>query len=293
MSRACRIGGVTRWAWYKRKRRLAAEGSERRPRGRPASEAVDEGLAVKIEQILKEQAPVAFGYRRVWAQLKFKMGIPVNPKKVHRIMQIRGWQARPIRRPKRSSMEPRDPQRTIVDPTAKVAVARPNERWCIDLTKFFVEGTGWVCLIPVLCCCSRKVLGWYLGIRGRAVEAFEAERDAAIREFGSLESMPSEIALRQDNGCIFLAKLFLDGIEHLKMETEYTPYHCPSANGIAERFMKTIKEECVWQHRFRSIEEARAVIGAWILRYNTERQHSSLGYLSPQQFLERLATQAA
>jgi putative transposase len=254
---------------------------------------VDEDLAARIQAILKENAPVALGFRRVWAILRFQMNLLVSRKKVQRIMQIKGWQAKPLRRPHRPAQEPIDPRRAIVDPTEKVAVGAPNERWCIDLTKFFVEGTGWVCLIPVLCCFSRKALGWYLGVRGRSIEAFEAVRDAAVREFGSLDRLPQGITLRQDNGSIFLAHHFLDAMKRLNVDTEYTPFRCPSANGIAERFMRTVKEECVWHHRFQSIEEARAVIGAWIHRYNTQRRHSSLGYRTPQEHIARYETNAA
>jgi len=45
-----------------------------------------------------------------------------------------------------------------------------------------------------------------------------------------------------------------------------------------ERFIRSLKEECVWQHRFESISHAREVIGQWIRHYNTERPHQALGY---------------
>ncbi|MGM0988764.1 MAG: integrase core domain-containing protein [Pseudomonadota bacterium] len=42
-----------------------------------------------------------------------------------------------------------------------------------------------------------------------------------------------------------------------------------------------MKEECIWQHRFESLGQARAVIGRWIRYYNEERPHQSLGYVAP------------
>ncbi|MBO8127517.1 MAG: transposase [Firmicutes bacterium] len=52
---------------------------------------------------------------------------------------------------------------------------------------------------------------------------------------------------------------------------------------VAER---TLKEKCVWQHRFTSFQEAEQVISEWIRYYNEERMHSRLGYRSPRAFYE-------
>src|SRR5262245_49360550 len=42
----------------------------------------------------------------------------------------------------------------------------------------------------------------------------------------------------------------------------------PQCNGVIERFMRTLKEQCIWLHRFATLDEARAIIGAFIERYN-------------------------
>ncbi|MGI5939428.1 MAG: integrase core domain-containing protein [Thermoleophilia bacterium] len=52
-------------------------------------------------------------------------------------------------------------------------------------------------------------------------------------------------------------------------------------NRVIERFFRSLKEEYVWQHNFRSFAEARQAVGHWIDHYNEERLHQSLGYLSP------------
>ena len=58
----------------------------------------------------------------------------------------------------------------------------------------------------------------------------------------------------------------------------------PEQNGIVERFIKSLKEECVWQHRFESLSQAQSVIASWIRHYNTERPHQALGYKPPVSF---------
>jgi putative transposase len=48
-----------------------------------------------------------------------------------------------------------------------------------------------------------------------------------------------------------------------------------------ERFFRSLKEECIWQHRFESLAHARHVVSQWIRFYNDERPHQSLGYAVP------------
>ena len=58
---------------------------------------------------------------------------------------------------------------------------------------------------------------------------------------------------------------------------------------VIERFFRSLKEECLWHHRFKNRDEAFLVIAVWLAKYHTERPHSALGYLTPREFAERLA----
>jgi putative transposase len=60
-------------------------------------------------------------------------------------------------------------------------------------------------------------------------------------------------------------------------QEDITPY-CPEQNGMIERWFRSLKEECVWLHRFGNIDEAFGAIAKWINRYHTQRTHSALGY---------------
>ena len=51
-----------------------------------------------------------------------------------------------------------------------------------------------------------------------------------------------------------------------------------------ERFFRSLREECVWQHLFQSFNEAQGAIRNWIRWYNEERPHQSLSYLSPAEY---------
>ena len=57
----------------------------------------------------------------------------------------------------------------------------------------------------------------------------------------------------------------------------------PQCNGVAERFMRTLKEQCIYLHQFRDLEEARRIITEFIARYNTEWLIERLGHRTPVQ----------
>jgi len=262
-------------------------------KGRPASDEVDEDMTKVIKWIKRCWAPVQVGYRRITAILNHYLGVTANKKKVQRILQIKGWQAKQIRRPSRSTPDPQDPNRDITDPKDSVEVNQPDTCWSTDLTKIYVEEVGWANLIPVLDNCTRECVGWVFSRRGRALEAKDAIREAVINQFGAVSNVPEDLELLTDNGSIFLASEFVEKTDEYGIDRKYTPYRCPSANGIAERFMRTLKEEKVWHYRFETMEQAEEVIAGWIEKYNHHRMHSSLDYETPKSFGEFLRKKVA
>jgi len=61
----------------------------------------------------------------------------------------------------------------------------------------------------------------------------------------------------------------------------------PECNGVIEWFMRTLKEQCLYLHRFQSRAEARRIIGEFIARYNTEWLIERLGHQTPAAVPER------
>ncbi len=69
----------------------------------------------------------------------------------------------------------------------------------------------------------------------------------------------------------------------------------PNANGVMERFIRTLKEQCIYLHRFQSIAEAERIIGAFITRYNMRTWGLSATIAGPARWpaLPRLPDQEA
>jgi putative transposase len=287
---ACEYVDHSRSGYYKW---LERKDEESKKPGPKKGVYIDEWMVQRIREVREEMAPIQVGYRRITAILNHKKGITVNKKKVQRINQIMGWQASSYRRPTRPKSDPQDPNRPVVDPGDPVQVDRPNQRWSTDLTKIYIKGEGWANLIPVVDNCTRECLGWVFSRRGRAKEAQDAIREAVINRFGSEQNVPEELELLTDNGSIFLAKDFMNQMDEYGIDQTFTPFECPSANGLAERFIETVKEEKTWHFVFESMDEAEEAIREFIQEYNEERLHSSLDYTPPATFAEQFRKKVA
>lgn len=66
-----------------------------------------------------------------------------------------------------------------------------------------------------------------------------------------------------------------------------TPY-TPEQNGLIERFIRTIKEQCIYQNRFETISNARVKIASWIKFYNMKRPHQALNMKAPNQIYNEI-----
>jgi len=102
-----------------------------------------------------------------------------------------------------------------------------------------------------------------------------------VKRFGPGPQVPKSLVLRSDNGLVFLAKSYRKTVKEYGLSQEFITSYTPVQNGVVERVFRTLKEECVWMYRFESIEEAEQRIGKWIEKYNTERPHEALGWLTP------------
>ena len=263
LSIICSGLGINRSTYYKQ---------ATRSKGGECRSDVDEGLAKKIMELLDKEE--TFGYRRVWAHLRFKEKMEVNIKKVHRIIKLKGWQCRLWNRA--SGL----PKATYIQ---KSTVDGPDYLWCMDSTRLYCGADGWATLIAVMDAGSREVVGYRFSRRGRSIEAIDALEQGFMGRYGGLKA-PNRLQLRSDNGSIFLAHNFVEITKRLNMKQEFIPKRSPEYNGCIERFFRTLKQECVWLNRFKSFEEAEATISGWINYYNQERLHSALGYLSPNQW---------
>lgn len=232
--------------------------------------ARNEAVLARIRE-LKGEHPF-WGYRRVWAHLRFIDGLSVNKKRVLRLLREHRLTVSPNSKPKAARVSNRPKPR----PT------RPNQWWGVDLTKVLTE-TGWVYLVLVLDWYTKKILGHHTGRRATGADWLLALRRATARQFPD-GRIPKELSLMSDNGSQPTSLGFMQGCARLGVRQAFTCYNNPRGNADTERMMRTIKEELVWLREWKGETDLADAVNRWIEKYNETYLHSALGYQPPNRF---------
>jgi putative transposase len=92
-----------------------------------------------------------------------------------------------------------------------------------------------------------------------------------------------------DRGVQYTSRAYVEQLLGLGVRLSYAGTGRPWENGHAERLIRTVKEEWVDLREYRTLEEARASVEAFVFEvYNRKRPHSALGYLTPEAFVDSL-----
>jgi putative transposase len=233
----------------------------------------NEYLLERIKDI-KAEHPF-WGYRRVWAYLRYVDGLIVNKKRVYRLMRENNLTVKPNLRliAKRLSERP------------KPRPDRPKQWWGIDMTKVMTE-SGWVYVIIVLDWYTKKIVGHYSGTRATSREWLEALEKGLNREFPS-GARGHGLKVMSDNGSQPTSLSFMKACSNLEVEQVFTSYSNPKGNADTERMMRTMKEELLWLREWESERKLSYEVDKWIKYYNTSYLHSALGYRTPSQAEEQ------
>jgi putative transposase len=102
-----------------------------------------------------------------------------------------------------------------------------------------------------------------------------------------MRTLPAQIVC--DNGTEFTSKAFRRWAKENGVEIHYIDKGEPTQNAFVESFNGKFRDECLNEEWFKSLEEARSIIDAWRLEYNSERPHSGLKGLTPYEFIGKTA----
>lgn len=229
----------------------------------------DEELRAKLVEAAREEPK--WGYRRLQLKLEAS-GMAVNHKRVYRVYREAGLL---IRRRRRKRLR----RAGFVRP----AVTAPNQEWAMDFVHDAAESGRKFRVLSVIDVYTRECLALEVdtGFPGprftRALEGIVGKRGRPL-------------AMRCDNGPEFTSRHFLAWALERKIELVHIEPGRPMQNGFVESFHGKLRDECLNASWFGNLWEARAKIGAWKKKYNEERPHSSLGYLTPAAFAARWAS---
>jgi putative transposase len=225
----------------------------------------DQQLVAQLREIARKHP--RYGYRRAHALL-CRSGTRVNVKRVHRLWR-RERLSVSCRKPRR-----RRPDRKEMPP---LVATHPNHVWTYDFVHDACANGQRLKLLTLTDEFTRESLAIEVttSMRARGVVGV---LERVIRERGA------PAYLRSDNGPEFVAHAVKQWLRVQQVQTAYIEPGSPWQNAYGESFNGRLRDECLNLEWFRSVLEARVIIGAWRRHYNEERPHSSLDYQTPQEF---------
>ncbi len=249
----------------------------------PKTELSDEELLERIKEVLAASPFCGEGHRKVRARLAAR-GIRVGKHRVLRLMRESGRLA-----PTRVGHRHGDPAHR-----GKVTTERPDEMWGTDATRFYTERDGWCWFFGAIDHCTSEIVGWKTAKRGDRWAALDPIHQGVRYAFGGFDKeIARGLTLRSDWGPQYTSHAF--GADLAWLGIQHSPSYVgePECNGVIERFMRTLKEQCLWRHRFVDLEEATQAIAEFIERYNREWLVEKHGHRTPRQVRADLLAEAA
>ena len=227
----------------------------------------DDGLRSRLKA-LATQYP-RYGYLLLHNLLKGE-GLVKNKKHTYRLYKEENLQLRTKKRKKLQR-----PRLVISRPT------RINERWSMDFVHDQLSNGRRFRVLNIIDDFNRELVGQYaeFSISGLQVARF-------LNQLKETRGLPYQIIC--DNGAEFTSKAMFFWSAENKVHLGFIQPGKPTQNAFVESLNGKFRNECLNQYWFRSIEEAREKINAW-RDQNHKRPHSSLGYLSPIEFLKKAA----
>jgi putative transposase len=210
----------------------------------------------------------AWGYRKLWALLR-RDGVRVAQRRVYAVCKAWGL-----------LLSPDQPNRKP-PPRGHVTVPEPNRRWATDLTTVWTAQDG-VCAVTILVDCGdRSVLGLTVSKSQEAPTILAPVRAALREHFGAPGCVPGELELRTDHGPQYTGSDCEAMCKQWNVQHTRAPVGRPTGNAVAERTIRTMKEECVWLEDFASLAALQEALDAWRETFNQRRPHQALNWQTP------------
>jgi putative transposase len=269
--RVCRTLGVARSSFYHA--------------GQPSQTQLDDlWIGELIEEIFLQNRR-RYGCRRIWRVLQDHQ-VVCAPSRVRRIMKQKGLRAIQPKNfvPKTSDGKANKPAPNLL--AQQPMPEKPNKAWAGDIT-FIPTSSGWLYLAVVIDLCSRRIVGWSLANHMRSKLVVDALLQA-------LQSRPPlrRVIFHSDRGSQYGSRLFRSLLHRHAFSQSMSARANPYDNAWTESFIGTLKREMLQGGCFENATDAKTEIFEYIEGYyNNQRKHSSIKYLTPNQFEAQMLTE--
>jgi len=252
-------------------------------RGRPESTHTRDDRRLKVlVQASFDESKQRYGSPRVHEDL-LEQDERVSRKRVVRLMQEEGLQARQRKRYKLTTMSDHDQPVAANLLDRQFEAAAPNQRWVGDTTEFIIGGSGKLYLAAIMDLFSRFIVGWAVSAvndRLLTIKALEMALKRRVPGAGLLH--------HSDQGCTYASEDYQALLEARRIVCSMSRRGNCHDNAVMESFFSTVKSEL--REHFDSNGEAKMEWFDYIeVFYNQRRRHSTLDQISPAAFERRAA----
>jgi transposase InsO family protein len=270
LARVCRVWEVPRSTVYLAQARQTAPARPAQKRG-PKPRWSDEVLLEKIREVLAASPFLGEGHRKVWARLRWQ-GVRTAKARVLRLMREAKLLA-PTRVGHAHGPAAHD---------GTITTETPDQMWGMDATSCLTRREGTATVFVVVDHCASECIGIHAARPGTRFEAVEPVRQGVHTLFGSYEAgVAAGLQARHDHGSQYVSDYFQDELTFLGMTASPAFVREPEGNGVAERFIRTLKEQLLWVRPFETVEELRLALLEFKDRYNREWLCERHGHQTP------------
>lgn len=212
----------------------------------------------------------SYGYRRLYLLMR-REGWEVNHKLIYRLYKEEGLALRK-KRPKRR-----------VSAAKRIELPRPektNQSWSMDFVSDQLYTGRSIRVLTIVDNFSRESLDLRVGFSLRGDDVVEV-----LRKIVQQRGTPASI--RVDNGSEFTSVVLDQWAYWNGVTLDFSRPGKPTDNAFIESFNSRFRQECLNENWFLSISDAQEKVETWRKEYNNSRPHSSLGNLTPREFVER------
>lgn len=236
----------------------------------------NQNLDIEIKKIYDESKG-RYGSPKITKVLNNK-DIKASQKRVARRMKTLGLRSIIVKKYNHSSSSKADDAKEYSNLLEQDFFAnKPSQKWVGDITYIYTKETGWTYLAIVMDLYDLKVIGWSYGLNmtdDLVIDAF----DKALINRGLVK----DGLFHSDRGSQYTANDFEKKLSTLKIRHSYSKKGYPYDNASMESFNAILKKEEVNVNNYETFNEAKLAIFEFIEGwYNSQRIHSTLGYITP------------
>ena len=220
----------------------------------------------------------SYGSPRIHRDLQ-AAGYKVGRKRVARLMSAAGIRGKAKRKFKTTTNAKHNRPKAENLVKQNFDVADPNKLWASDITYISTQ-EGWLYFAVTLDLFSRKVIGW--AFSDRLTDDLTC---SALEMATQQRSTSAALVHHSDQGVQYASRAFRAELDVNSIQQSMSGKGNCYDNAVVESFFATLKVEEVQGAHYQTRQQARTSIFSYLEGfYNSKRRHSSLGYLSPNDF---------